>query len=622
MCTLLLCVCASLHAQVCTNALNPTPCNATLTQDGFTPSSELPCLIRGQAVDTVIQFKCWSQLNVYGTNLTVDSIKVDSLEYLPIGLCWSSNDLDNMYEPGEVACFRIQGITNDRAGQFKLKACFTVYSNGNTYPVYLYEHLGEKLILRLLNFSTSACYSVDTSQTEDFQSVPNPDNISTVLCRVYKDLDNNGLYTTGDHVFSNVTVKAGGQMAITNNEGICRLELRPGSYAIHPVLDSSATLILTSDTVHVNINDTLQFLYAAFQVSVSPNYCNHDLTLSPWASPPRPGFGNTMRIAYKNIASAAPLSDVVRVHYDSLQRVNYVYPTPSTIDSINRFIEWNVSNVSLGQLWYADMVFVSSTTLPLGSVVRYGASVLNNPCVGFSDYTHFETIAVGSYDPNDKAVSPIGNSDNHGINPSYVNKLTYHIRFQNTGTYLAEKVVIVDTISPSLDLNTLQVKGASHNYEVAIGDDRAVKFIFNNILLPDSNSDEPKSHGYVQFTIKLNPSLPQNTQLLNKADIYFDFNDPIRTNTAYNTVDYTVTSISEAKKEYTLAIYPNPTSGSVQVNVDERLLGEALILSDLSGRVLLSAKIEKPLMQLDMVSYASGVYLVRTGGVTKKLVKE
>jgi hypothetical protein len=112
------------------------------------------------------------------------------------------------------------------------------------------------------------------------------------------------------------------------------------------------------------------------------------------------------------------------------------------------------------------------------------------------------------------------------------------IRFQNTGTDVAYKVVVVDTLSADLDVSTLQLGSCRIPYKVQVsGKGRPVlTFTFNNILLPDSNANEPASHGYIQFSIKPKAGLPEKTRIENFADILFDYNEPVRTNTTFNTL--------------------------------------------------------------------------------------
>ncbi|MFD2512359.1 IPT/TIG domain-containing protein [Pontibacter locisalis] len=141
---------------------------------------------------------------------------------------------------------------------------------------------------------------------------------------------------------------------------------------------------------------------------------------------------------------------------------------------------------------------------------------------------------IDSYDPNDKLVSPIGLTEEN-YTPTGI-ELKYKIRFQNTGTDVAYRVVVVDTLSEHLDLSTLQLGAASHSYRYNVSGmgKPVITWTFDNIMLPDSTSDEPGSHGFIQFTIKPKAGLPEKTAVENFADIFFDFNSPVRTNTTVN----------------------------------------------------------------------------------------
>ncbi len=143
---------------------------------------------------------------------------------------------------------------------------------------------------------------------------------------------------------------------------------------------------------------------------------------------------------------------------------------------------------------------------------------------------------LDSYDPNDKQVVPTGLTDQR-YTPTGA-ALWYKIRFQNTGTDVAYRVVVVDTLSPYLDISTLQVGAVSHNYRFSVsGQGQPVlTWIFNNIMLPDSNANEPASHGFINFSIKPRTDLPEKTAIENWADIYFDYNSPVRTDTTLNRI--------------------------------------------------------------------------------------
>lgn len=158
----------------------------------------------------------------------------------------------------------------------------------------------------------------------------------------------------------------------------------------------------------------------------------------------------------------------------------------------------------------------------------------------------------GSWDPNDKQAQPQGYGNMHYIEPN--TPITYKIRFQNTGTDTAFRVVLIDTLSQHLDPATLQIHVASHNYTWQLSSQGVLQFFFDNIMLPDSNVNELASHGFVEFSIQQKPNLPIGTTITNQAAIYFDFNAPVITNETYHTIEENFVSIV-----LTQEAIPNPS---------------------------------------------------------------
>ena len=79
--------------------------------------------------------------------------------------------------------------------------------------------------------------------------------------------------------------------------------------------------------------------------------------------------------------------------------------------------------------------------------------------------------------------------------------LEYTIHFQNIGSDTVYNVTIIDTISIYLDPYSIQPSASSHPFSWEILAPGILKFHFMNILLPDSNTNEPRSHGFVSFYI-------------------------------------------------------------------------------------------------------------------------
>lgn len=202
---------------------------------------------------------------------------------------------------------------------------------------------------------------------------------------------------------------------------------------------------------------------------------------------------------------------------------------------------------------------------------------------------------IGSWDPNDKRVYPIGYGANHAIYAT--TDLEYHIRFQNTGTDTAFKVVIMDTLSTHLDPTSIVLGASSHPYHWELKAGGILVVTFDQIMLPDSNVNEPASHGFVKFKIKQRPNNPLNTVINNTAAIYFDWNAPVITNTVFNTVDEDfIVAVKKIDKKSNLIIqaYPNPFDNQTTIKVTganyEQL---AIRVVDVAGREVQVESVER-----------------------------
>ena len=170
-----------------------------------------------------------------------------------------------------------------------------------------------------------------------------------------------------------------------------------------------------------------------------------------------------------------------------------------------------------------------------GVTVTYDVNILdqNNALLASESYT-VPAQYFCSYDPNNKLAFPEGYAE-----PEFIanERITYTINFQNTGNYPAVNVLIRDTLDLDvLDLSSFEFIESSHNRFTTLSGDGVLEFSFANIYLPDSTSNEPESKGWVRFSIAPHPDLPHMTQIDNKAEIYFDINEPIITNTESRTI--------------------------------------------------------------------------------------
>jgi uncharacterized repeat protein (TIGR01451 family) len=185
---------------------------------------------------------------------------------------------------------------------------------------------------------------------------------------------------------------------------------------------------------------------------------------------------------------------------------------------------------------------------------------------------------------------------------------TYTINFQNTGTAPAFTVRVEDQLDADLDWSTFEMITASHNYTVQMQDGKLV-WTFNNIMLPDSTTDEPNSHGHIVFRIKPIADMPVGSVFENTAYIYFDFNEPIITNTA--TISFVTTINVDEQTANNLTLYPNPTFGDFTV-VSDLLDGAARVsIYDIAGREVYSQNTTSIGSVLLTQKMEPGHYLVR-----------
>ncbi|MFN8298839.1 MAG: T9SS type A sorting domain-containing protein [Chitinophagales bacterium] len=100
------------------------------TTPGASPAADqLPCLVQNVAYDQTIQGKVQTDGTVsiagFSVLVTVDSVRMDSISGLPIGINWSKNP--DVLPGGGNGCVRFFGTTSDPVGRYNLTARGTVW---------------------------------------------------------------------------------------------------------------------------------------------------------------------------------------------------------------------------------------------------------------------------------------------------------------------------------------------------------------------------------------------------------------------------------------------------------------------------------------------------------------
>ena len=441
---------------------------------------------------------------------------------------------------------------------------------------------------------------------------------------VYNDVNANCAYDAGDSLLPYWSVSANsganGGWAWTSN----------GSYQMYlPNVASTYSVTATpSGGVYSNNSNYYQFNCAPISAVLNAS-CDtvmdvnipvtvipaQDLLVYNYCGTSRPGFQVGNSVGYLN-AGTLSTSNVV-VTYDLDPLLTYIGSTPPATVVSGNHLEFNVGTLAPGQAGWITVYAIVPTIQnggALGTLINNSAaiSIVGGEQTPADNVDACTTAITGSYDPNEKEVfadnmSPSGAIDITG------RKMYYTVHFQNTGTDTAFTITVRDTISNLLDLNSLELLTASHAYTARILPDRALELTFNNILLVDSNKNEPLSHGYFNYAIHTKPGLVNGDNIANTAAIYFDFNLPIITNTV-NTPVQTSVGIKEISNSLMASVFPNPLSnGDLNIKFNAALNKNVMMrIYGIGGNEVFTKQLTNNNQQsVNVAGLSAGIYFVR-----------
>jgi len=223
-----------------------------------------------------------------------------------------------------------------------------------------------------------------------------------------------------------------------------------------------------------------------------------------------------------------------------------------------------------------------------------------------------DQTVVGSFDPND-----IQCLEGERISLSQVGDYVhYRIRFENTGTFPAENIVVKNIIdTQKFDVASLSVISGSHDF-VTRSNGNEIEFIFEEINLP---FDDDTNDGFILYKIKTRSDLMEDDFFTNSAEIYFDFNFPILTNN-YTTEIGESLSVPEVTTGNSMVFYPNPATDTVTIN--SRLVMEQVRIFNVLGAVITDVTPNTNHHVLKVSSFDSGVYFIEVQSGSKKTLKK
>ncbi|MCX6209648.1 MAG: hypothetical protein NTZ59_09155, partial [Bacteroidetes bacterium] len=339
--------------------------------------------------------------------------------------------------------------------------------------------------------------------------------------------------------------------AYTNTQGTAYINADSlGTYTITAQAPPLYKALPASYTHTFNSYDTLVMDTFALQTLVIKDSLSINITPINFAA--RPGFKYVYEVAFENVGTTVVnpnlsfVIDTSKYIFDSTNNAAINFSGNTLSYSINNFVPGQTNNFLVyGRV--KPTVVLGSSLQAIVSITGGNASAIDTA----------NTTVRGSFDPNDKQATPQLSVAQVADNKHWID---YTIRFENTGTDTAFTVVVADTLDDSkVQTNTLQLTGLSHNCKVS-QKDKIVYFEFLNINLPDSNTNKTACNGFVNFRVKPLTTLVNGNIVPNKASIYFDYNEPIITNTAKTIIGSTLPLSLTA-----LGAIPKPENNTILV---------------------------------------------------------
>lgn len=441
---------------------------------------------------------------------------------------------------------------------------------------------------------------------------------ATVLHGItFHDQNNNGVWDEGEPLIGNIGMRLqqSGQSLNSNSNGEFATRVNSSSYTLEPI---GLNNWFVNNNANFNVPSGADSVFVPIPLRALSNGYDLGVTFSTTAW--RRGFTNDTIVQISNTGTSSALNGVLTLNYPD---EGYVVGSARSFTKSGKSFSWDLPEIKPGEVYSIAVTDSIGLDAHTGQVLNFSAEVTApGEDLDLSNNFHSEEIVVvGAIDPNDIIVSPMGDGPEGFIEKDQV--LTYTIRFENMGTWEVTYVFIDNHISRNLDLNSFNMISTSHPASYTLHPDGLLEISYLNIGLPAAEVDSIGAHGYFKYSIRPLADIVPGERIYNTAEIVFDFEAPIITNTTKHTIFRTRDQIEPP------VVYPNPFNPVTQIQFDVlRRSNVTIQVFDITGRLvetLINGEQPAGTHQITWNAnrYASGIYLVRmstdVGVATRKI---
>ena len=407
-------------------------------------------------------------------------------------------------------------------------------------------------------------------------------------------------------------------ISFTDQDGNYSFYTQAGTYILFPEIENAAFFTIDPSVDAVIFADSENNVESR-NFCLSANGVNPDVevVVAPLLHA-RPGFDASYKVVYRNKGNQT-VSGNVNFEFDNT-RLDIVSSAPMFDNQSAGTLTYDFSD--LAPFESQEVVVVLNVNGPqetpsvnIDDVLPFTAEIVidQSDVIPADNVFEFNQVVVGSFDPND-----ITCLEGSVVAPEHIGEeLHYMIRFENTGTFYAENIVVKMEIDPAkYEIESVRLLNTSHHAQAVIKDD-VLEIFFNQINL------DAGGHGNILMAMKSDSLLAVGDSVHSKADIYFDFNYPIVTNDAVTAFQLMV-NIEENSHYIQVEFYPNPTTDYLNISSEARI--QSVELYDVSGRLIRMNLVNDVAVRQDIAHLPNGVYILKIktekGVVVGKMVKE
>ncbi len=450
-----------------------------------------------------------------------------------------------------------------------------------------------------------------------------------LVLKSFLDTNNNGIKDNGEQSFNDAKFR------ILKNSTIQTDVIAPnGVYVINdPNINNQSNvynfgLILNypyytanpGSYVFIQGNPNGNAITYNFPVTITQLFNDLSVSILPIAQP-KPGFTYKNEIVYTNNGNQTISLGTLSFTKDNL--VSIISNSQSGVTSTPTGFSYVFTNLQPfeSRSIIVTMQVPTIPTIAIGGLLTNSASV--SPIIGdvnlLNDTSISSQIIVGSFDPNDKMES-------HGKEiqlSSFTSNdyLNYTIRFENTGTADASFINVTDILDAKLDETSIKMVKASNSYTLTRIENN-LNWNFDNVQLPPSVANTQIGHGYISFQIKPKLGYKLGDIIPNIANIYFDFNPVIVTETCNSKFISTLSNNDFVFNK--LKSYPNPANDIFTIE-NESVIDSVVIFSVL-GQKMIDKNVNGLTTEISLKELSNGIYFIKimSSGIEKviKIMKD